>query len=349
MTSPAARRRSRALPLQVREAPRARIVVQHRADAEDERRRMLAALLERPARIDPKHFYDRQGSALYGAITRLQEYYPARVEAAILRRHRAAICAELPQRPQWIDLGCGDGDKAVEWLRGCAAQRYVGVDIADAWLRTTLTNLARTSPIDAVGVVADLSTPWSLRELLAERAAPPVFFYPGSSIGNFGPPQALALLKNIRAHCDAGALLIGVDFVKDRERLLAAYDDALGVTAAFNRNVLRVVNRHLDADFQPREFAHQARFDAVESRVEMHLMSCAAQTVRFGAPQRATRNFDLGETIITEYLVQVLRARFFGHAEQGWLPATTAVDRFDRPSRAAVLRRVPCRSIRQIP
>jgi dimethylhistidine N-methyltransferase len=290
------------LPLQGRAPPsRLRVLVHNRTDAEEERRKMLACLLERPARTDPKYFYDPVGSALYGAITGLPEYYLTRVEAGILRDHRDAICAELPRHPQWIDLGCGDGAKAAGWLRATAAQRYVGVDIAEPWLRATLANVSRAAGIEAVGVVTDLSMPWSLQDLVTERASPPVFFYPGSSIGNFVPAMAVTLLRNIRAHCDGGCLLIGVDFIKDRARLHAAYDDALGVTAAFNRNVLRVVNRHLDADFQPQHYTHAARFNEVESRMEMHLVSRRPQRVRFGSPPLATRNFGVGETIITEY------------------------------------------------
>jgi uncharacterized SAM-dependent methyltransferase len=152
-------------------------------------------------------------------------------------------------------------------------------------------------------VVADLAGAWSLQHLLHEcPACPPIFFYPGSSIGNFDPPLAIALLRNVREHCgDDGCLLIGVDLTRDQGLLHAAYDDALGVTAAFTRNVLRVVNRTLDADFDPRRFAHVARFNASDSRVEMHLMARERHVVRFGTPADTSRNFELGETIITEY------------------------------------------------
>jgi dimethylhistidine N-methyltransferase len=305
MAIPISSRRPRAAlaPAGGRRVSRPRVLRQIAADAVEERSQLLAGLLERPARIDPKYFYDAQGSALYGAITRLEEYYPTRTEAAILKEHREAICQALPAQAQWIDLGCGDGEKALDWLQATRAQRYIGVDTAEPWLRTTLRGLAKTSAIEAIGVVADLSRAWSLQHLLAERPqAPALFFYPGSSIGNFSPAASRALLQNIRRHCDdGGALLIGVDFVKDRRVLEAAYDDALGVTAAFNRNVLRVVNGLLDADFEPAAFAHLALFNEAESRIEMHLLSRCAQTVRIGAPARATRNFELGETIITEY------------------------------------------------
>ena len=283
---------------------RPRLVVQSAADVEEDRRRLLAGLLEIPARIEPKHFYDAQGSALYAAITRLDEYYPTRLEAQVLAAHRDEIAAALPRGGQWIDLGCGDGDKVLHWLRATRARRYLAVDAAQDWLRATIEQFsARHADIEAIGVVIDLGGAWSLQHLLHEcPGCPPVFFYPGSSIGNFEPEAALRLLRNIRAHCgDDGCLLIGVDLTRDPALLHAAYDDALGVTAAFNRNVLRVVNRALDADFEPRRFAHLARFNEAESRVEMHLLSRVRQTVSLCTPARTERNFALGETIITEY------------------------------------------------
>jgi dimethylhistidine N-methyltransferase len=281
-----------------------RLLAQARADDASERHRMLAGLLERPARIDSKYFYDALGSALYGAITRLPEYHPARLEAQILERHRMEIAAALPRNAQWVDLGCGDGDKAGAWLRATRARRYVGVDTAETWLVQTLRALVRNhTDLEAIGVIADLSGQWSLYPLLGERPSnPPLFFYPGSSIGNFVKPAAAALLRNIREHCgDDGCLLIGVDFTQDVAQLQAAYDDPLGVTASFNRNILRVVNRMLDASFDVRGFAHLARFNAADSRVEMHLLARSTQVVRFGTPPCTERNFELGETIITEY------------------------------------------------
>jgi dimethylhistidine N-methyltransferase len=283
---------------------RARLLVQGVADAEDDRRRLLAGLLERPARIEPKHFYDAQGSALYAAITRLAEYYPTRTEALIMATHRDEIAAQLPSRGQWIDLGCGDGDKVLPWLQATQAQRYIAVDAAEQWLGATIEQFgARHRDIEAIGVVADLGGAWSLQHLLHECAdCPPIFFYPGSSIGNFDRPLALSLLRTVREHCgDDGCLLIGIDLTRDPDLLRAAYDDAIGVTAAFNRNVLRVVNRLLDADFDPARFAHVARFNEAESRVEMHLLARERHVVQFGAPAAASRNFELGETIITEH------------------------------------------------
>ncbi len=262
---------------------------------------LLAGLLERPARIAPKFFYDAQGCALYGAICELQEYYPTRTERALLERHRAAIARHLPRGAQWVDLGCGDGSKSLPWLAAIQARRYVGVDVSPTWLaRAAQAVEAARSGIECVGVVTDFEEPLDLHPVLSERPhAPPVLFYPGSSIGNFEPQAAAGLLVSFARHTGPeGALLIGADLVKDRALLEAAYDDALGVTAAFNRNVLRVVNRELDANFEPRAFDHVARYDAAHQRIEMRLVSRRPQEVRLG---KEVRHFEAGESILTEY------------------------------------------------
>lgn len=274
------------------------------ADALSDRAARLAALraglFERPARVSPKFFYDAQGCALYSAICELQEYYPTRTEAAIFERHREEIARHLPRGAQWVDLGCGDGAKSWPWLEAVGARRWVGVDISPQWLRISLqAGTGRFPGMALAGVAIDFTRPLRLQRVLARFEAPPVFFYPGSSIGNFTPDEALALLRSMREHLGRdGRLLIGVDGLKERHVLEAAYDDALGVTAAFNLNVLRVVNRELDADFEPRRFAHRAQFNARESRIEMQLVSRETQVVRIGA---AERRFDAGEAIVTEY------------------------------------------------
>lgn len=292
-----------------------RVVVQNRIDDAADRAAWRASLLASPARSSPKFFYDPQGSALFTAICALDEYYPTRTEARIFAEQRRAIASALPSGAQWVDLGCGDGAKARPWLAATDASRYVGVDIADAWLRDTLASLSSSAssrvveasvarPLDVVGVVTDFTQPFDLYDVLAEVPdSPPVFFYPGSSIGNFARDAARAFLASVRDHIErhpasGGRLLIGVDLVKDRETLVAAYDDAIGVTAAFNRNVLRVANRLLDADFDPRAFAHRAVYDEGEARIEMQLVSRVEQTVRIGDDERS---FHEGEVIVTEY------------------------------------------------
>jgi dimethylhistidine N-methyltransferase len=293
-----------------------RVLVRAAVDDRADRAAFRAGLLAKPATSSPKFFYDEQGSALFTAICSLAEYYPTRTEAGIFERRRAEIAHQLPRGAQWIDLGCGDGMKARGWLEPTAAARYVGVDIADAWLRSALAALAATlakdgvsfgtsgDAIDVLGVVADFTRPFDLHDVLAETPdLPPVFFYPGSSIGNFVADDARAFLASVRDHIErhparGGKLLIGIDLVKDRATLEAAYADALGVTAAFNRNVLRVANTLLDADFDPAAFDHRAVFDEVFGRVEMQLVSRRAQTVRIGD---TACTFAEGETIVTEY------------------------------------------------
>ena len=304
-----------------------RVVVQATIGEAAERAALRAGIIATPAHSSPKFFYDAQGSSLFTAICELDEYYPTRTEAQIFDTYREAITRALPADSQWIDLGCGDGAKSRGWLDVAHVRRYVGVDIAEPWLRASLAALAserarianprddtrkstraQSGALDIVGVVTDFTRPFELHAVLAEEPdMPPIFFYPGSSIGNFTHDEARAFLASVRAHIERhsrihgtarGKLLIGVDLVKDRNVLHAAYDDALGVTAAFNRNVLRVANRLLDADFDPAAFAHRAVFDEVASRIEMQLISMRAQTVRIGSN---ARRFEDGEAIVTEY------------------------------------------------
>ncbi|UAW97838.1 L-histidine N(alpha)-methyltransferase [Halopseudomonas nanhaiensis] len=267
-----------------------------------EKAQLLSGLLSPQARIDPKYFYDDLGCELFTRICELDEYYPTRTEASIFDNCRAEIAAALPDAAQWIDLGCGDCAKSARWLEHVAPTRLVGVDIAGDFLQSSLTGVASRYPgIDCVGVVSDFTQAMDIHTLISERPdAPPVFFYPGSSIGNFDRPHALRFLRSIRHHCGQdGRLLIGVDLVKNRDILEAAYDDAQGVTAAFNLHVLEVVNRELNADFDPERFRHRAVFDAEQQRIEMQLVVDREQSVRFA--DEATRRFTEGEHVLTEY------------------------------------------------
>ena len=291
-----------------------RVLVHSRVDDAADRVALRSGLHASPARTSPKFLYDAQGAALFSAICELDEYYPTRTEAAIFAASRDAIAKALPHDSQWIDLGCGDALKSRGWLEPAAVRRYIGVDIAEQWLRAALGALAAERArlveerglrrLETVGVVADFTRPFDLHDLLAERPTlPPVFFYPGSSIGNFTRDAARAFLASVRDHIERhssrrGRLVIGVDLVKDRGVLRAAYDDALGVTAAFNRNVLRVANRLLDADFDPALFEHRAIFDEDHSRIEMQLVARRSHRVHIGERERT---FDEGEVITTEY------------------------------------------------
>jgi dimethylhistidine N-methyltransferase len=271
-------------------------------DSPSQRRaELLAGLLAPRATIAPKFFYDEQGSALYEAICALEEYYPPRLEGAIFERHREAIAGALPHHGQWVDLGCGDGRKSWPWIEALSLRRYVGVDIAEPWLRASLQRAAaRFRDVAFDGIVTDFTRGLAIERVLAQAPGlPRVFFYPGSSIGNFDALQALALLRSVRRHLGpADRLLICVDGVKPEAPLVAAYDDALGVTAAFNRNVLRVANRELHAGFDPAAFAHRAWFDRAAGRIEMQLIARTSQRVRLGERERT---FVEGEAIVTEH------------------------------------------------
>jgi dimethylhistidine N-methyltransferase len=268
-------------------------------DAAQERALLVAGLRATPASIAPKYFYDPRGCDLFAAICRLPEYYPTRTEAAIFAAQRAGLRSIVGTGKECVDLGAGDCGKAPLWLDLFAPSRYVAVDIARDALARALPPLAARHPaLDVLGVVADFTRGLDLSRDL--RGGPATFIYPGSSMGNFAPADALHLLRAIRGHChdDASGLLIGVDTKKDPARLAAAYDDAEGVTAEFNRNVLLHVNRILGARFVPGAFAHVAFYASEASRVEMHLEARAEQRV---AVDGVTRAFAPGERILTEH------------------------------------------------
>ncbi|HRI17415.1 MAG TPA: L-histidine N(alpha)-methyltransferase [Burkholderiaceae bacterium] len=259
-----------------------------------------AGLLGMPAKVAPKFLYDALGSRLFDAITELPSYYLTRVEREVMNGWLPAIAQRVLDatgpEPVLVDLGAGSCAKAARLFAALAPWRYVAVDIADDYLRQSLQALQRAHPaIEMVGVAQDFSLGLKLPDDLGAPRA--LVFYPGSSIGNFEPEAALRLLREARAAAGNGALLIGVDLVKDRAVLQAAYDDELGVTAAFNLNLLLHLNRRLGADFALRDWRHVARFDEGASRIEMHLQ--ARQATRVSWPGGA-RSFAAGERIHTE-------------------------------------------------
>ncbi len=266
------------------------------ASAVDERDATRAALLAEHASASPKYFYDRLGSHLFEAITELPEYYPTRTEASIFERRGAEIAQRTGSGITLIDLGAGNCAKATRLFPLLEPHRYVAVDISVDFLRDALRQVQREHPqTDIVGLGLDFSKRLELPpELLQPR---PVFFYPGSSIGNFTPDEALGFLRQVRAQANGGGLVIGVDLVKDPAVLEAAYDDALGVTAAFNRNLLRNLNGAIGSDFRAEEWRHVARFDTGHSRIEMHLEARRDLSVRWPG---AERHFRAGERIHTE-------------------------------------------------
>ena len=287
-----------------------RVVDRSGAGRADERERVIEGLLDSPARIAPKYFYDELGSALYGAICRLPEYYPTRTEMAIFREHRVEIAQAAGQGRQFVDLGAGDCCKAEAWLPFVSPSRYIAVDIAGPEIEQALARMAPEFPeIEMIGVIADFGAGLPIDDILDHR--PVTFFYPGSSIGNFSPREALQFLATIRAQCASrpgSGLLIGADGKKQKLVLDAAYDDALGVTAAFNRNALLHLNKRFGFDFVLEGFAHRGFYNESEGRIEMHLEALRDQAVRIG---EHTRRFAAGERIHTENSYKY-RAEEFG-------------------------------------
>jgi hypothetical protein len=272
----------------------------HDGDARALADEAAAGLLASTAHASPKFFYDALGSRLFDAITETAEYYPTRTEAAVFATQGAVIAqatlAVTGAAPALVDLGAGNCAKASRLFPLLHPAHYVAVDISVEFLRQSLQCLQREHPqMRMAGVGLDFSTALTLPEGLIQ--APAVVFYPGSSIGNFSPEQACALLQQARTAAQGGALLIGVDLVKPVDILEAAYDDALGITAAFNLNLLNHLNRLLGADFQLREWQHLAVFNPAESRIEMHLEARRSLTVRWPGGER---RFTAGERIHTE-------------------------------------------------
>src|ERR1700677_3123233 len=269
---------------------------------------VLNGLTKCPKTLSPWLFYDQAGSRLFEAITELPEYYVTRTERQILARHAAEMVAAAAggRDLSIIELGAGTATKTGLLLDAAVAQQgsvtYYPIDVSETALAEARTRLESEMPeVTVKPIVADYTE--GMRQNNAGGlggAGRRLVLYIGSSIGNFSPADAIEVLRGVRAQLSSGdCLLLGTDMVKDARMLHAAYDDAAGVTARFNMNVLTRINRELDGDFNPQKFRHQARWNAQESRVEMHLESLQAQKV-------AIRDLDLevpfllGETIHTE-------------------------------------------------
>jgi dimethylhistidine N-methyltransferase len=270
------------------------------------------------ASISPKFFYDALGSKLFEAICELPEYYPTRTEAAIVQRHGAEIARAVGAGTTLIDLGAGNCAKAASLFPLLHPAHYVAIDISYDFLRDAIERLQqRFAHIEMTGLGLDFSSGLELPGVVG--TAKRLFFYPGSSIGNFTPDQARDFLRRVRGQCELdGGLLIGIDLVKDSAVLDAAYDDALGVTAAFNLNILRHVNRLLGTDFQVAQWRHHGFFNADESRIEMHLEAREDLTVSWPG---GTRRFRAGERIHTENSYKYRQAAAVGLLEQAGFAA----------------------------
>jgi dimethylhistidine N-methyltransferase len=278
------------------------------AETVDPRAELTETLLEPLASIPPKYFYDPLGSRLFEAICELPEYPLTRAERAIIDAHVHEIAARVGPGSVLIDLGAGNCEKAERLFGWLAPTQYVAIDIAAEFLHDRLNLVAQRNPQHSMlGIAQDFTQTLELPPEVAD--GPRLLLYPGSSIGNFSPEQALAFLKRTRAACgNDGHLLLGVDLVKDKRLLDLAYDDPLGVTAAFNLNVLRNVNSLLGSDFNVAEWRHIAFFNSEQSRVEMHVEARGDVPLRWPGFQRV---FAAGERIHTEnsykYTVEGIR------------------------------------------
>ena len=274
-----------------------RFIQQHQADSAADCAQAVAALLGEPASASPKHFYDSLGSHLFEAITELPEYYPTRTEAAIFAQHGARMAQHIGVGVTLLDLGAGNCVKAERLFPLLEPQHYIAIDISADFLHESLRRVQREHPqLEVTGLGLDFSASFELPPGLIGDGTP-VFFYPGSSIGNFTPGDALTFLKGVRAKAHSGGLLIGVDLVKPQPLLQAAYDDAIGVTAAFNRNLLRRLNTLIGSNFDPAQWDHVGLFNAAQSRIEMHLQARHAISVAWPGGQRA---FAAGARLHTE-------------------------------------------------
>ncbi len=270
---------------------------------------VLAGLALPQKSIPPKYFYDEQGCRLFEAICELPEYYLTRTETAILRGNIAEIAQFVGPEAQLIEFGSGVQAKTRILIQALQTQLYVPIDIAIDTLRASSNELARRFPfLNIVGICADHTRPLALPEFVGVPIRRNAVFFPGSTVGNFTPAEALVFLRQARKMAGAGGvLLIGVDLKKDKTTLDAAYADPGGITAQFNLNLLHRINRELEADFQVKRFRHKAFYDPLLGRVEMHLESQYSQFVHV-----AGRRFDFapGETIHTEISCKYSIAEF---------------------------------------
>ncbi len=263
------------------------------------REEVLSGLSSSPKSLPCKFFYDQRGSELFERICELEEYYPTRTEMSIMRRFSGEMAECLGEDCLLVEFGSGSSLKTRVLLDEMVRPAgYVPLDISREHLLASSARLSQAYPdLDVAAVCADYTRPFTLPEGLRPSRRTCVYF-PGSTIGNFDPEEALPFLRQTARVCGSeGLLLIGVDLKKDPEVLRQAYNDAEGVTALFNLNILRRINRELDADFDLAQWEHLAFYNAAPGRIEMHLRSRTGQSVHIAGQ---TIRFSEGETIHTE-------------------------------------------------
>src|ERR1700754_1585116 len=285
---------------------------------------VIGDLAQFPKRLSPKYFYDAAGSELFEQITVLPEYYPTRTELGILRSRGDEIAKIIPKGAALVEFGAGATTKVRLLLERCEFGAYVPVDISGDFLNAQANALRKDFPgLDVYPVAADFTTPFALPDEIA--AMPKVGFFPGSTLGNFEPHEASAFLRSAREILGQGAqMIIGVDLEKNERVLYDAYNDAAGVTARFNLNVLIRINRELGGNFDVSAFMHRSIYNRERHRIEMHLIAKKAQIVRI-----LGQNFSFrpGESIHTEssykYSLERLKALAQG---SGWTPLESWTD-----------------------
>jgi dimethylhistidine N-methyltransferase len=285
---------------------------------------VIEDLSQHPKRLSPKYFYDAAGSELFEQITLLPEYYPTRTELSILRDRGAEIAAIIPKGAALVEFGAGATTKVRLLLNQCELGAYVPVDISGDFLKAQADALRQDFPgLDVYPVAADFTAAFALPDAVA--AMPKVGFFPGSTLGNFEPHEACGFLRRARDILGQGAeMVIGVDLEKDERVLYEAYNDKAGVTARFNLNVLHRINRELGGNFELSAFTHRAIYNRDHHRIEMHLISRKAQTVR--ALGRSF-SFRAGESIHTESSYKYSLERFTALARgSGWTPLKSWTD-----------------------
>ncbi|HYE38953.1 MAG TPA: L-histidine N(alpha)-methyltransferase, partial [Ramlibacter sp.] len=257
---------------------------------------LVAALAAQPRSISPKYFYDAEGSRLFDRICELPEYYPTRTELAILQRHAGEMAALAGPGCEIVEFGAGSLRKVRLLLQAFDAPvRYVPIDISGDHLRDAAALLRREfAGLQVQPLVADYTQAVALSPSAGGRR---IGFFPGSTLGNFTPDEALAFLGRAARLLQGGALILGADLVKDPQVLHAAYNDSAGVTAAFNLNLLARANRELGANFRLAGFAHYAFYNAPLARIEMHLVAREPQVVAVGGERFAIAE---GESLHTE-------------------------------------------------
>jgi dimethylhistidine N-methyltransferase len=286
---------------------------------------VIDGLSQHPKRLPPKYFYDATGSELFEQITLLPEYYPTRTELSILRDRAGEISAIIPEGAALVEFGAGATTKVRLLLSECKFSAYVPVDISGDFLKAQADALRKDFPaLDVYPVAADFTAPFALPDQV--KAMPKVGFFPGSTLGNFEPHEACSFMRSSREILGEGAqMVIGVDLEKDERVLYHAYNDSAGVTARFNLNVLVRINRELGGNFDLSAFMHRAIYNRERHRIEMHLISKKAQTVRVLG---RSFPFRTGESIHTESSYKYSLDRFTALARgSGWSPRSSWTDK----------------------